>query len=273
MKANEPLNNAIVELAIGNTLELERLSALTEQDKNDARAYGYLTNLYELALADYQIANSCLFTFNFEDNYSAGMSAVGYSIGGIKQVPNRYVNEDGEYFQIHARLFNDTNAVNRPTSYADVKLLPKVLEEHYIGTYDDPVVFPISECFRKTKDRYEHHSFTFQVEFDSEDNDIIITDKFAELNSLINYDKSALKYYSSTSLTYSKDSKKGLGSDNVLTASDFTFTSTHEVAMIEVASSKGKLSWAICDNDDNILIAVNNRNKVNSKVYLEAKYE
>ena len=121
---NRPFTNALIRTTLDYYLKDTAITSLNSTQIDNYVLSNDLSNLYELPLVDYQIANSCLFTFTFDDNFSAGMSSAGQVVGGVKQTPNPYVNEIGEYYQIHIRLFNDYNVELRPTSYNYVKDLP-----------------------------------------------------------------------------------------------------------------------------------------------------
>lgn len=218
-----------------------------------------VASTYELPVADFQIAYGNLFTFKFQDNYSVGMSNVGEVIGGIKTTPNPYVDANGEYTEIRLRLFSDGVGISRSDDYDIVKLLPKTNEGYYDADY-----MIVDETLSYIKDRYEHQSVTVQVEYLSDDVDIIIGDAFSEINGLINDEKIALTLYVSETLLYSKGDTQPKGGTIA-----FTVTYNEYRVGISCAGMGAMNSWALVSNGK-IVIACNHR-KSGSTSYIYAK--
>lgn len=257
--ANTPITNTLVRTSISDDGDLTSIETFAAQE-----ASGDISPCYELPIVDYQIASSNLFSFKFQDNYSAGMSNVGEVIGGVKTTPNPYVNSIGEYYQIYFRLFSDNEGITRSTNYDDVKLLPKTDESYYPS---NQIIF--GKVIEYIKDRYEYHSMTIQIEYLSEDEDIIIGDAFAEHNGLINADKETFTFYCSTRELYSKGDTNPRGGQR-----EYTSTYTQYYIGISCTDMEAMNSWCLADSKGNIVIACNHKkNGATSYIYAKCVYE
>lgn len=229
----------------------------------------YLTqsNLYELSIVPYTMATSMLFKFRFDDNYSAGMSSEGRVIGGIKQVPNPYVNSKGEYDKIHIRLFNDSD-MTKPPIYDVIKDLPKT-EEYYYNL----VTKHFDKTYQIKKDAYEHHQFTIQFEIVSNNPNIIIGFAIAKLNALLKTQKEDLKIYVSTNERYAiTENRKVKG---VLETNQQIITTDNSIIVdgnTLRTDLENVVSWGIADSEGNLLIGVNkDDDDIPTQVYFSNK--
>lgn len=245
---NKPITNAVVATKLGEDVD---------------------SPFYELSVAPYTMATSMLFKFRFDDNYSAGMSSGNKVLGGIKQTPNPYVDENGEYNEIFISLINDT-FVNKPQDYNLVKELPKVDWGNY------PInsqIYP-PQVFKIYKDAYEHHSFTMQFEALANNPNIIIGFAIARLNALISTDKHDLKLYVSSTEKYSISENRAvkgqLETNQLITASGNRIIVDGDTLRTNLANVK---SWGIADSNGSLLIGVNKVGDENIKtvVYFSHK--
>ncbi len=260
---NKPITNVLIRTVLENDLIDVDLKTMLSSDITTNEGLELISLLYELPVVGYQIATSCLFSFKFEDNFSVGMSSEGSVVGGVKQTPNPYVSNNGEFHQIWLRLFNDANAT-RSTTYSIVKQIPRTYDSYFSG-----ITHHLNESFVKIKDRYEHTGFTVQVEHMSLDDDVVITDYFAMYNALINDDKTTLSIVKGYS-QYNRFSKKGIGSVSV---DGDTIMFINGILVIgeflETYTSVG-----IVDNDNNLIIGINKSSyDADVLVYTRCNYE
>lgn len=201
---------------------------------------------YELPVAPYAMANSVLFKFKFYDNYSAGISTYGTVIGGIKQEQNPYVDENGEYLDIRLRLYNDESAT-RNNSYA--QYFPLINDWYSSQT----AIFDTE--YQITKDAYEHHHFTLQLEIASTTDDIVIGHAFAKRCSLITKTKTTFKLWASAEKYTSLSTINIKNGSTQITS--FTITTLSNGITVNFTENSSWNSWALTDHDNKLILAVN----------------
>lgn len=222
------------------------------------------SDLFELPLASYTMANAIIYTFKFQDNYSAGMSDVGRVIGGIKQTPNPYVNSIGEFDRIVIKLFNDSQKQTGLT-FDQLKQLPKTNTSYYSA-----VTFLLDKEFEKRKDAYEHHKYSIEFETVSTDGDnLIVTDKIAQLNALFTGANNTLKVYYSLTERYSTNDKTALGTHSS-TAIISTIGNAVSIGGVDILGENWSLieSIGIADSDGNLLIGINKQSTENIDTFV-----
>lgn len=203
------------------------------------------SDLFELPINSYTVAESVYFNFQFKDNFSAGTSSEGKILGGIKQVHNRYVNGKGEYYNINIRLFNDEGA-ERSTNYNSVKEFPKTNEFYYNNAY-----FHTNETYEIIKDTYETHSITIRVALIGNDH-IFVGDSFAKKLGLITKGNHNFKVYYSYTEKYDYLSTKAIGT---IFNSTNSITPSGNRIIVDIPSNV--MSWGIADSNGELIVGVN----------------
>lgn len=225
-------------------------------------------NNYALPLNQYSFANALCFNFRFQDNYSAGMSISNQVLGGKKVVQNPYVYNDGSFSKISIMLSSmsiplltpdstRTRLLNIGRSYPKINL-SDLATDHNLSENIEYQVF---------KDRLETIVGTVQVDFRptiSNESKFILGTHFLFRNLIIdNYTVSSLNIFASTE-TYDVNENVIVKGDLIPFASVNNRDQLGEISnFIEVAglpTNPNYKSWAIADDNNNLLFACNDYN-------------
>jgi len=205
-----------------------------------------------------KVKNSVIYNFGFLDNYSAGYTKDVSTLGGFKVGFNPYVDSNGEVENISIQfLSNNYDEPNYSTTdLADLmehlENLPKVRANDIADYYD----YKSNNLLLKVqKDRLEHITFTYQLEFLSSE-EVIIGPEFINVFNLVGRSNSNFKIYASKTLDYRDGDRfaKGLEQFNatITDAGLIEITGLDE----DVANYK---SFAICiGNDRRLVLGFNN---------------
>lgn len=234
---------------------------------------------YQLGLAKYIVGNSIVFTFAFNDNFTVGnyiANTDGLS-GGYLQNFYRYTTDEALQTLFYVYLMREVNPsdgdfVWLPDRTVITSATPERdrADAQALKAQIKPLVESVDitkSLFRTNifnhKDIRETIGFNMQFEFCSDSSDIIFGEKFisqqhmvATINSFYNQ----IKVYASTSHVYRQGDALAVGSVisgitvDISNGSGSTLISTSGWNNTDYATYR---SYAIADNDGNILVAIN----------------
>lgn len=221
-----------------------------------------------VAVSAYPLSDSIVLTFRMADNQSAGVQVLSTDVWtsatfvqylGAKYV--KYVDDYGEFVKYNVTFYNMVNnpymdATNWSSAIAEAREYPKVVFARFSGN-----IFTQSNVYRY-KDNREITVESYQLHC-VPDSNIFLGDKFFTDSPACHEDSSAdttLYVAYSTNYGYSKGDQEAVGT--IASAAQLTFTVTGNHIQITVPGGSSVnwanvVSYAICDVDGNIYIAVN----------------
>lgn len=213
---------------------------------------------HELSIAKYGAGNSINFKGKYYDNFSAGISIGGQVIGGKQAVYNSYTNGIGEVDSFEFYLVNGQSGT--AMTYNNYKALP--LTDNNFYSLQDKISQNTRAYYLKDRSQQIAIIQSFYIMAAALDkNNIVVGNKFAENNNLINPENRTLRIKVSTT-KYNQDERMfAKGTQLSGTASSLlSITSLADYCKISyngaiVANTHS--AWAICDSNNNLYLAVN----------------
>lgn len=242
---------------------------------NDTPSLSY----YQLGLSKYIVGNSIIFTFAFNDNFTVGnyiTSTDGLS-GGYLQNFYRYTTDEALQTLFYVNLMREIDAADGDFEWLpDRTVLPTSTPEKDRADAQalKAQIKPLVESVDNTqnlfgtsiynhKDIREIIGLNLQFEFCADTNDIIFGDKFISTQhmiSTINSFYNQIKVYASTTNVYRQGDNVAVGS--VISGITVNIGNGNTSSLITTSGWNDTnyatyRSYAIADNDGNILVAIN----------------
>ena len=230
--------------------------------------------------------NSVIWSFEMQDNFSAGLKQDGAVTGGTALRYVSYVDSLGTYDSINIKFISKTQAQTKYTFPASgnqvlvtwangstfMDYAPQTNLQTFIDKFKDLPEIPTSDIpatnileVQKTlhKDNREITKISVQHEFVSDTLDIIVGDEFVKTSRLFKATGTTRRVYFSTTHKYNiYENKTAVGSftDNLtfisytnsrITINTSSFTTITGVAYSTIAS------WAIATTDGKLILGVN----------------
>jgi hypothetical protein len=215
--------------------------------------YGYLV----VDKSVYNIGNNLLFSFNFKDNFNAGMAvdSIKSSKYVMSQVP--YVNVRGEFNKLQLQFYEKTkNLTNIPLSHS--KSLPKTNPS--TGGYIQENEFLVM------KDNREIYGADVQLRFNSND-EVIIFNEF--INHYLKTTDKELFYFGFANRTLTKEDKNIKqyqdGEGGAFDSSLIDYEGLSQPTWQNLSKEQIKC-WGICNTNYDVLLVCNsNADKIYHK--------
>lgn len=227
---------------------------------------------YAIEIINEIAGNSIIFSFAFGDNFSIGKyTKIEDNVHYCNDYP--YVNDEGEFDNMEFSLVSEINPSDGDFVWPnDDEVITDTLRDQMkakgmiknlvkISAATKVIEFPNN--INVYKDNREIISGVVQFELCSDTPNIVVKNLLWKLSSLFNNESytPTFKIFMSATETYDLTDEIGKGT-NVGDESDITVTSNQ----ISIANINQEcVSWAICDSDNNIVIAVNSNDK---EIYL-----
>lgn len=211
------------------------VSPLDQQAHNESIKYCAIDlwdsdEFVQLDLLKRQLDKSMVFSFGFNDNWITGLtpnisitninanfpaidtSYTSASDGGIELEPIQYTDSNGELqsvkYHLASNMYNSWDDVNDNGVYLNNTTDIDIIRKGAVWCFNKPIVIDdaISEFVKFSdevsvyKDNKEIPMFNIQFEFISDDNDIMVTPKWVELQKWLN-DYDIAKQYTIYNLT------------------------------------------------------------------------
>lgn len=205
----------------------------------------------------YNIGNNLLFSFNFKDNFNAGMAVDSIQSAKYVMAQVPYVNIRGEFDKLKIKFFRNTGSLYRiPLTYSQ-KLpetnasVPEAIEE---------------KEFLVMKDNREIYGADIQLRFNS-NNEVIIYDEF--INHYVKSENKKVFYFGFTNRTLTKEDKNIKeyqdGEDGDLDATLIDDEGFSQPTWKNLPKEQIKC-WGICNSNYDVLLVCNsNADKIYHK--------
>lgn len=230
---------------------------------------------YALQTAAQRVGKSIIYNFGFLDNYSAGYSVGDTVVGGKKVNLNSYVDSNGELKEVYLELLTNKMSMAlgsalevdpTPALIDTIEKLPKINYSKINDLYNRPNMANGNKiCLEK--DRLEHITFTYQLEFLSTP-EIVIGNAFLDCLRLIGgFIDGNLKIYGDTENLYTDNDKQAKGE---LVSGASIIKLTEEIALHNIDTTQYK-SVGIADKNGNLILGINNHYLDKKTIYTRIK--
>lgn len=232
--------------------------------------------------------NSVLWSFEMQDNYSAGLKQDGAITGGTALRYVSYVNDVGRFDVLQVRFINKEQAatiyqipedplqvfvtwatgsafMKKTTSDNLVEYIEKFQALPEIPTSDIPALNIIQVQKELWKDNREITKITVQHEFVANDIDIVVGESMTKTNRLYKNTTTTRRFYYSTTSKYNiyeNETAVGSYTDNLtfITYTNNGITINTAAFALETGIGFSNLqSWAIATNTGGLILGVNKK--------------
>lgn len=285
------LANDLLQVFVYNNNPIASYAVLGNQWTDSGDQY---VNWVDLDLTTYISGNSLIFNCKTEDNYSTGINITDPDgTGGMIEQYVKYVHPNGTAENFTISLFNQNlrtgyqfynklepgtrivgDTSNLFSAYIDLSYMKPRRNFAYLqGALNDIGIYQYQ--FVNHKDSREKLGFNIQFEFCSATPDIIIGEAFMERQQLVNTANrndtlviwwSTQKY--KITEKYLRTTNSYQCSGNISIAARNNLVSTMDLNISSDLSQENVQSFAICDSNNRLILAVNTTNKTGFKIYL-----
>lgn len=238
-----------------------------------------VSGYYQLALSKYVLGNSISFVFGYDDNISVGryVSNTADFGGGHLQSFYKYTTDEGTQSGYYLHLMRNIDPSDGDFTWLSENTVIDSGSSEF-ATYESmrakqrikPKVNSIDTNQRlfytqiaNNKDNREIVRFNLQFEFCADNKDIVFGEKFIQEQHLIATTRAFyndVKIYGSTTHKYKEGDKYGIGTEIsgiTVSIANGNQSSSFTSSGWDTNTYRSLSSYAICDSNRNILVAVN----------------
>lgn len=217
-------------------------------------------NIFSLPLLGTALGKIMHWQAQCYDNFSVGLSAGKSIFGGIEVYLNPYVDENGEFETLNFQLIKSSiSSLNFSNQLILGRALPRIPFQLHVG-YTKVDFTNGAKTIIVNKDRFERFGFSYQLEpmtKKADMNKIVIGNSFAKYANLL-YGKNETPLYIWTSQTESYRPSETKRCKGTKTPYKAAINSTDYSLTASVVPQSQLKSWAIGDEEGNLVLAVNN---------------
>lgn len=217
-------------------------------------------NVFSLPLRGTAVGKIMHWQTRCHDNFSVGLSAGEQTVGGREVYQNPYVDENGEFETLYFQLIKSRmDSFSFENQLSIGKALPRIPLQMHVG-YTKVDFTGGVKSIKIFKDRFERFGFCYQLEpivRKADADKIIIGDSFAKYSNLL-FGKNETPLYVWASQTESYRPSETKRCKGTKTSYRAAINSTNYSLTASVVPQSLLKSWAIGDEEGNLILAVNN---------------